>query len=188
MPVPHRYSIVHLDADVMPAVTAQPQSLDFDTTFTAYYARIVRVVSRVMADRGRAEELAVDAFVKWWRHPAARRNGSVGWLFRTAVRLAIDDVRRVERHARYERLVARLTGRPRTPAEVHESNEMRRRTRTVLQTMRRRDATLLILRSDGLAYEELAAALKVKATSIGTLLSRAQRAFRVEYVRRYGEP
>jgi RNA polymerase sigma-70 factor (ECF subfamily) len=52
--------------------------------------------------------------------------------------------------------------------------------------MRRRDAALLILRSDGLAYDELASALGLNPTSIGTLISRAQRAFRMEYVRRYG--
>src|SRR5262245_34154974 len=132
----------------MPAATAQPDSLDFDTAFTAHYASVVRVVTRVVAERARAEELAVDTFVKWWRHPDARRNGSVGWLYRTAVRLAIDDVRRAARHAKYERLVARLTGGPRTPAQVHESNETQRRTRMVLQALRRRDATLLILRSD----------------------------------------
>jgi RNA polymerase sigma-70 factor (ECF subfamily) len=179
---------VHLDCELIDATGARPDSLDFDATFAAHYARIVCVVARVVADRSRAEELAVDAFVKWWRHPAARRHGSVGWLYRAAVRLAIDEVRRAARHARYQRLVARLVRRPRTPEDLHASGEAQQRTRVVLQSLRRRDATLLILRSDGLAYDELAVALNVKPPSIGTFLSRAQRAFRLEYVRRYGEP
>jgi RNA polymerase sigma-70 factor (ECF subfamily) len=188
MSPPNRYSIVHLDGQLMEAAGAQPDSLDFDATFTAHYPRIVRVVARVVADRSRAEELAVDAFVKWWQRPSARRQGSAGWLYRTAVRLAIDDLRRVARHARYERLMSRLAGRAPTPEDVHASHDAQRRTRCVLQTLRRRDAMLLILRSDGLSYEELAAALKIKPASIGTLLGRAQRAFRLEYVGRYGEP
>lgn len=179
---------MHLDGQLIAAAGAQPDSLDFDSTFTAHYPRIVGVVARVVADRSRAEELAVDAFVKWWRRPSARRHGSVGWLYRTAVRLAIDDLRRVARHARYERLMARIAGRAPTPEDVHASQDAQRRTRLVLQALRRRDAALLILRSDGLSYEELAATLKIKPASIGTLLSRAQRAFRQEYVRRYGEP
>jgi RNA polymerase sigma-70 factor (ECF subfamily) len=176
------------EVNVLDAADPATDHLDFDATFLAQYPRIVRVVARVVADRGRAEELAVDAFVKWWRRPSARRNGSVGWLYRTAVRLAIDDMRRQARHARWQRLAGRMTGHAPSPEDVHASTEAQRRTRTVLQAMRRRDSTLLILRSDGLAYDELAAALSVKPSSIGTILSRAQRAFRLEYVRRYGEP
>ena len=187
IPSSNRYLYVH-DVTVIDSARAGPDTLDFDSTFTAHYARIVRVVARVIVDQSRAEDLAVDAFVKWWRRPSARRHGSVGWLYRTAVRLAIDDVRRTARHARYQRLAARMFGGVPTPEDVHVSSEAQRRTRTVLQMLRRRDATLLILRGDGLAYDELAAALGVRPSSIGTILSRAQRAFRLEYVRRYGEP
>jgi RNA polymerase sigma-70 factor (ECF subfamily) len=45
---------------------------------------------------------------------------------------------------------------------------------------------LLVLRSQGFSYEELAATLNLNPASIGTLLSRAQHAFRKEYTRRYG--
>ena len=53
--------------------------------------------------------------------------------------------------------------------------------------MRRTQAELLILRSDGVLYDELAAVLSLNPASVGTLLSRARAAFRKEYVRRYGE-
>jgi RNA polymerase sigma-70 factor (ECF subfamily) len=46
---------------------------------------------------------------------------------------------------------------------------------------------LLLLRGQGLLYEELAAALSINPASVGTLLSRAKAAFRKEYVKRYGE-
>ena len=49
-----------------------------------------------------------------------------------------------------------------------------------------RGAELLVLRSHGLSYEELAEALELNPTSIGTYLSRAQDAFRKEYIKRYG--
>ena len=47
-------------------------------------------------------------------------------------------------------------------------------------------AELLLLRSDGLSYEEVASALELNPGSVGTLLGRAQRAFRKEYLKRYG--
>jgi RNA polymerase sigma-70 factor (ECF subfamily) len=46
---------------------------------------------------------------------------------------------------------------------------------------------MLILRSHGSSYEEIAAAIEVKPTSVGTLLVRAQHAFRKEYLRLYGD-
>ena len=54
--------------------------------------------------------------------------------------------------------------------------------------MPRREAELLLLRSDDYSYDDLAKALAINAVSVGTLLSRAKQAFRKEYVKRYGEP
>ena len=50
-----------------------------------------------------------------------------------------------------------------------------------------RYAELLLLRGDGMSYEELASALELNEASVGTFLSRARDAFRQEYVKRYGE-
>ena len=57
----------------------------------------------------------------------------------------------------------------------------------MLASLRPTDAELLLLRSDGLPYEEIAAVLSMNPASVGTLLSRAKAAFRKEYVKRYGE-
>jgi RNA polymerase sigma-70 factor (ECF subfamily) len=57
----------------------------------------------------------------------------------------------------------------------------------VLRALPWRSAALLLLRSEGLSYAELAAALNVNPASVGTLLARAQRAFRQEFERRYGD-
>jgi RNA polymerase sigma-70 factor, ECF subfamily len=59
--------------------------------------------------------------------------------------------------------------------------------RAVLACMSARQAELVLLRSSGLSYEEVAAALRLNPSSVGTLLSRAHQAFRKEYVQRYGE-
>ncbi len=50
-----------------------------------------------------------------------------------------------------------------------------------------RQAELLLLRSSGLSYNEVAAALELNPASVGTLIARAQQAFRKEYIRQYGE-
>jgi RNA polymerase sigma-70 factor (ECF subfamily) len=46
---------------------------------------------------------------------------------------------------------------------------------------------MLLLRSEGLSYAELAAALSLSSASVGTLLTRAGQAFKKEYIKRHGE-
>ena len=45
---------------------------DFDATFRAQYARVARTIARVVRDSARAEELAVEVFLKLWRSPRAQ--------------------------------------------------------------------------------------------------------------------
>jgi DNA-directed RNA polymerase specialized sigma24 family protein len=76
---------------------------DFDTLFRTHYGRIARVIGRVVRDQARAEELAVDVFVKWRRNAGANSEMAEGWL-RTAAREAIDEWRRQARRAKFESL------------------------------------------------------------------------------------
>ena len=158
---------------------------DFEAVFAQDYAAITRLIARVVRDSSRAEELAVETFWRLWRTPGAHGESARGWLRRTGVRLAIDELRRRARRERYERLWP--FGRVRRPDELFLSSEEQGRVRLVLAAMPRRDAELLLLRSDDTPYEELAAALSINPASVGTLLSRARQTFRKEYVKRYGE-
>jgi len=159
---------------------------DFDACFDAHYARIARVVARIVGHTGRAEEIAVDAFWKLWRTPQAHGDHAGGWLYRTAVRLGLNDLRGNQRRDKYERQAGASSAMP-TPEEVHAAGEQRQQVRRVLAALNPRDAELLLLRSQGLSYDELAEAIEVKPTSVGTLIARAQQAFRKEYIRLYGE-
>jgi RNA polymerase sigma-70 factor (ECF subfamily) len=157
-----------------------------DLTFRAHYARINRVIGRVIRDEARAEELAVDVFLKWWRTSSAHGDCAEGWLVRTAVRQALDELRRRNRRQRLDHLWHLLSRSPATPEEIFDARDDRTRTRIVLAALSRRQAALLILRSDGLSYQELAVAMHLQPSYVGSLLARAQTAFRKEYERRYG--
>ena len=170
----------------MPVTAARDENASLERLFLLHYARITRVVARLVRDRGRAEEVSVEVFLKWRHHNEAHGDGAPGWLYRTAMRMGLDELRRQTRRARFEAMVPFARRSPKTPADVHDATAEQHRVRVVLASMRRRDAALLVLRSDGLSYEEVAAALRLKPSSVGTLISRAQRAFREDYVRRYG--
>lgn len=176
-----------LDTTRLPA-TATVARDRLDELFRAHYGRLARVVGRIVHDQAQAEEIAVDVFLRWQRHPSAHGDGAEGWLYRTAVRQALDAWRRGQRWSRVERLLAHVGVAPRTPADVHAGSEERRQVRSVLASLRRRDATLLLLWAEDVSYADMASAVGVQATSIGSLLRRAQDAFRKEYETRYGQP
>jgi RNA polymerase sigma-70 factor, ECF subfamily len=171
------------------ADVARARQLDLESSFHAYYKRLSRIIARVIRDGGRAEELAVDVLLKWSRQSRDQVDQIEGWLYRTGVRSALNELRREARRARYERLfgiASARTTRIDTPEDVRASEETAEQVRTVLRTMRRRHAELLVLRSHGLTYEELATSLRLNPASVGILLTRARQAFRKEYTKRYG--
>lgn len=177
---------VHAPSEAVLEAGTENTPFDLETLFRAQFDRVARVIARVVRDPARAEELAVEAFLKLWRNPQAHGDKAEGWLYRTAVRLGLDELRRQTRRTRYEGLLGFVRGGP-TPEELHAATEEQDRVRLVLGILQPRQAELLLLRSHDLSYTEVAAALDLNPASLGTLLSRAQQSFRKEYIKRYGQ-
>lgn len=174
------------DGEPVAEFAVQSGPLDFGELFHTHYPRIARVIARMVQDPARAEELASEVFWKLWRSPGAQGGNSGGWLYRTAVRMGLDELRRQSRRRRYEKLLD-LFGSSPSPEQLHSEGQDQQHVRLVLSVLKVRDSSLLVLQSEGLSYLEMAEILHLNETSIGTLLRRAQQAFRKEYVKRYGE-
>ena len=177
-----------MDAESIVAARPIADSTDtrLDTVFQAHYARIARVIGRVIHDQARAEELAVEVVLKWWRKSGVPDTHTETWLYRTAVREALDEWRRRARQHRFESLFSMFREAPPTPEHLYSEDVRRLRVRAVLSALNRRHSELLLLRSEGLSYQELAVALNINPGYIGSLLVRAQADFRKEYTKRYG--
>jgi RNA polymerase sigma-70 factor (ECF subfamily) len=161
-------------------------TFDFGAVFRSEYKRMTGVISRIIGDPARAEELAVEVFCRLWRRPNVQGPKAGGWLHRAAIRLALDELRRRSRREKYEALFSVF--RPQsTPEQIHLLTEKQRQVRATLSRLNRRDAELLLLRNDGLSYHEIAEVLDLNPASVGTLLSRAQKAFRQRYLKLYGQ-
>jgi RNA polymerase sigma factor (sigma-70 family) len=160
---------------------------DFAALFHAYYGRLARLLYRITGDMGRAEEVAAEAFWRFCRKPPPTRTNLPGWLYRTAFRAALDQLKMERRRTRYEGL-ASMFGIVRTPEQALEQSEEQRRVRQALTGLKPEQVTLILLRSEGFSYAELAAALDLNPTSVGALLARAEVAFQREYVKRHGQP
>ena len=158
---------------------------DFRSVFLQHYARIVDVLVRLLGDRPHAEDVANDAFWRLYRQPALRTHGNVGgWLYRTATNLGIDALRMSSRRRQHEEAAARQVQdrSPDGPLDNLMRAETCRRVREVLSSIKPAQAQLLILRSSGLSYKELADTLEAKMSGIGTMLNRAEEEFRNRYL------
>lgn len=162
-------------------------SESLDEIFRAHYERVTRVIGRVIHDQARAEEVAVEVFLKWWRHPRGHGEHAEGWLYRTSVRKALDELRSQTRRKRFERLLGITRESPPTPEHLYAACVEQQRVRTVLGALKPRHAELLLLRSEDLTYQQIAVSLALKPTYVGSLISRAEDAFRKEYLNRYGK-
>jgi RNA polymerase sigma factor (sigma-70 family) len=158
---------------------------DFRAVFLQHYARIVAILMRLVGDGAHAEEIANDAFWRLYRQPELQVDSNVGgWLYRTATNLGIDALRVSGRRRRHEQAAGRLinesTGAD--PLDDLLREEKRRRVRAALASIKPAQAQLLVLRASGWSYKELAEALDVKASGIGTMLNRAEDEFRNRYL------
>lgn len=168
------------------AVEMKPNEapIDLETIFHAQYPRIARVIASVIREPARAEEIAVEVFLKWSRNPKAQGELAAGWLYRVAVRMAHNELRRRTRRSRHESLFDVVRRTP-TPEELLAARQEQQKIDVVLSVIEPRHAELLVLRANGLTYDELASALELNPASVGTFLVRAQQAFRKEYIERY---
>ncbi|HLJ46657.1 MAG TPA: sigma-70 family RNA polymerase sigma factor [Bryobacteraceae bacterium] len=170
----------------MTTTSPLPVADDFDGLFTSNYAALARLIYRVVGDFGWAEELAAEAFWKLHRNPPPSDQNLAGWLYRTGLRLALDNLKKRKRRAHYEAQAPSLDS-VHDPHEVLERVERRTRVRDVLAALKTEQSALLILRSEGYTLGEIASILSLHHGSVGTLLARADQSFRKEYVKRYGE-
>jgi RNA polymerase sigma-70 factor, ECF subfamily len=180
---------VNTATEAVAEMNSDDAPFDIEAVFRYHYVHVARIIARVVRDPARAEELAVEVFLKLWRHERTHVTGAAGWLYRAALHASLDELRRRTRRIRYEQLLEplRWNAAPATPEQIHSTSEEQERVRSILAHIERRQAELLVLRSHGFSYGEVANILNLNPTSIGTLVARAQQAFRKEYIKRYGE-
>ena len=155
----------------------------FESLFRTEYARVVGIAHRVLADQAEAEDVAQDVFVSFYRSHPANVSYAPAWLHAAAAHAALNALRGRDRRSRREAAQAvplDAAAVSDDPAEVVVASETRDEVRAVLARLPERSAAMLALRYAGLSYAEIAAALDIRASSVGTLLRRAEDAFRRE--------
>jgi len=126
-----------------------------------------------------AEDMAQEVFLRLYEHPPKNEEHMGAWLYQVAKNVALNRIRSDRNRMLREAKVWALDGLPAyAPFQLREEVMY---AREVLNSMNERDRTILIMKHSGYSYDEIAGVLKVKKTSVGTLVARAQKKFKELY-------
>jgi RNA polymerase sigma-70 factor (ECF subfamily) len=150
--------------------------------FRTQHPRLLRVLARLSGDPDLAADLTQEAFVTLVRR-GSMPDAPEAWVITVALNRLRNERAKVSRRVRLLSRVADPTpgDAPPTVREAANARAKGRQVRTALERLSERDARLLVLRSEGYSYKDIAAALEIHEASIGTLLARARRAFVAAY-------
>ncbi|MBV9121631.1 MAG: sigma-70 family RNA polymerase sigma factor [Chloroflexi bacterium] len=163
----------------------------FEDFFRANFPRVYGLLYRVTGNAHDAEDVSQELFLDLsrreppiWQSPTAS-----AWLWKAATHEALNALRgerrrrkREERASFQAEPVRLLSERDADPAGSAERHEQQAEVRRVLRQLKEREALLLLARHSGLSYAEIAAAVEVNVTSVGTLLARAEQHFKDLYL------
>lgn len=154
---------------------------ELERLFRLYHTPLVRYLTRRLGDRDWAEEVAQETFLRALRQEALTSERS--WLFAVATNLVRDEARKDERRRRHLQLLAaeerdRVVG---PEGDALERAQERAMVRKAVDALAERDRLALLMREEGLDYNEIAEALGLSVGSIGTTLARARRRLAESY-------
>ncbi len=155
----------------------------FVALFDAHFQRVYRYLARLSGEAELAADLAQETFIKLYRRGSVPDRPEA-WLITVALNLF--------RNARSSRLrrqrlltLSRAEGAHAdplpAPGQAADSEDLRGRVRRAIEQLPERERNMLLLRTEGYSYHDIAAALSLNEASVGTLLARARNAFQRAY-------
>jgi RNA polymerase sigma-70 factor (ECF subfamily) len=152
--------------------------VEFDALYDEVFPPLYRYCHRLTGDPDVAEDVAQEAFVRLLdRHVTGETPALRVWLFKVATHLIRDRWRVSENRRRLLQINPVTPGKTPDPEQALEQREDVASVRSALARLEPRDRELLLMREEGFSYKDMAESVGVRATSIGTLLARAQKRF-----------
>lgn len=156
--------------------------MEFESLFDGVYPALYRYCRRLTGDPDAAEDVAQEAFVRFLDKEIQGEPRAVRvWLFKVATHLIRDRVRTTENRRRLLTINPVKPGAEPLPDAEAERQERIQAVTEALEALDARDRQMLLMREEGFSYKEVAEAIGVAHTSVGTLLARAQQRFARTY-------
>ncbi len=142
--------------------------------------RVVRLAARTLGDRGRAEDVAQETFLRVFRHAGEyeQRGQFLGWLLTIATRLCLNAARGQRR--RRELPLEALGERP-APSSPERLSLLSEIHGALLELPARQRLALLLKATQGRSYREIAATLECSEQDVANAIFRARKALTLRF-------
>ena len=155
----------------------------FGALFDAHFARVFRLLDRLTGDAELASDVAQEAFMSLYAR-GALPDRPQAWLITVALNRMRNAQSKRRRRARLLSAVraenVQADAAP-LPGASGSAERARARARRALDRLSERERQLLLLHAEGYAYRDIAQALDMRESSVGTSIARARAAFRAAY-------
>jgi len=153
--------------------------LEAEIFYKQQYPFLYRYAMYLTGDEESAREFCQETFIRWF---TITRNMDIvnprAWLKKVLSNLVYSDFR-------HRKVQSAVDQRLQDEILAHKSNSdsdlLRIEVQDVLSRLKWRDQLLLKMRMSGMSYVEIAEALNISTGSVGALLARAMKKFRLEY-------
>ena len=174
------------DEDLM-AEAAEGNERAFTELVNRYKSRVVNLVSRLLNDREASDDISQEVFVRVFLHRKNYRRGAKfsTWLFTIAANLAKNEIRRRKRRRNWTSLdemqetlrdssLQLMDPRANREGDV-EVRQLQGIVGAAIATLPERYRVALALRDiEGLAYEDIALALRIPGGTVRSRINRAR--------------
>jgi RNA polymerase sigma-70 factor (ECF subfamily) len=163
---------------------------DFEALYRRYAPQVFRFALYLSGNRGEAEDITSETFVRAWTSAAPIRTATVkGYLFTIARHLHLEGLRRSRRHVEIPDTLKETLADPRMDSEARaeRDSELAAALRALQRLPEIDRAALLMRAADDMPYEEIARALGLSLASVKVRIHRARLALRDPGERIQGE-
>ena len=146
---------------------------DFSSLYKKYAPDVYRFALYLSGERGEAEDITSETFVRAWTAPGPIEMVTVkGYLFTIARNLFLQGLRKKSRHVALNEDLRDPQASPYRQAEQKEKLDS---VLTELQKLPEESRSALLMRAvDGMAYEEIARALGISLAAVKVKIHRAR--------------
>jgi len=161
--------------------------IGFDEAFTLHHRTVFRCARSVVQDSALAEDITQEVFMRLYKNLDHIKDEEMlrPWLIRVALNLSKNAIRgNIRANVREENYFKEVEENAVFEPEIDlERREQAKEVQRALQKIKEPLRSCLVLKQQGLSYKEIAEALSLNETSIGTFVARARK----EFVRFYGK-
>lgn len=176
-----------MDAMSETGTVAANMEIGFDEAFTLHHRTVFRCARAVVQNSALAEDITQEVFMRLYKNIGDIKDEEMlrPWLIRVALNLAKNTIRGNYRaNVREETYFKQMEENSVFEPEIdYERREQMQEVQKALHKVKEPLRSCLMLKQQGMSYKEIADALALNETSIGTFVARARK----EFLRFYGK-